>query len=133
MPEVHRQFIRFALIGITATAVHVFLAVLTSAHMTVAPLVANFIGYCAAVLISYFGHALITFRVGRPGFRHFRRFVVMSLMSLLLSSLITAVCTAAGGSVEVAMLIVFLTVPLASFIASKLWVFRAGRGRETIR
>jgi len=117
------QMSRFACVGIAATLTHVIVALAATWAFELAPLAANFLGFCVAVSVSYWGHLRITFRVPNPQRQHLYRFAVLSLGSLAVSSLITATMTALGASITVTMIAVGLIVPVASFIAARLWAF----------
>ncbi|SEM90549.1 Putative flippase GtrA (transmembrane translocase of bactoprenol-linked glucose) [Loktanella fryxellensis] len=114
---------RFAGVGAIATLVHVGVALLATHLLALLPLLANLAGFIAAVAVSYAGHARYTFRVGQPDRRHLRRFMALSLVSLAVSSLVTALWTRNGGQMWQGMALVAATVPAVSFLVSRLWIF----------
>lgn len=114
---------RFAIVGMAATLTHVGIALLTTYLFVLSPLQANLAGFILAVGVSFQGHLRVTFRVQNPQWRHLYRFIVLSVTSLAVSSLITAVCTRSGGDMRLAMALVALIVPASSFLAARLWVF----------
>lgn len=124
MMLVFRQLGSFAVVGLAATAVHVGVALVGHEYVGLAPLAANLAGYACAVAVSYFGNAWLTF--GRPAADagQFVRFVIISLLALVLNQLIVAYCTRvlewpfAG-----ALALVVAVVPLFTFAVSKLWAF----------
>ena len=117
------QIARFAVVGVAATLTHVVVALLVTTMTGLAPLLANLAGFGVAVFVSFWGHLRVTFRVSDPQPQHLFRFIVLSLVSLVVSSLITALCTRAGGGMGLAMGLVTLIVPGASFLAARLWAF----------
>jgi putative flippase GtrA len=118
------QALRFAAVGLAATAAHAGVALAAATTLGLAPLLANLAGYLAAVTLSYGGHARLTFG-GRGGHaRRAPRFAAVSLGGLALSAAITVlVCEALGGSFLLAMACVTLVVPAASFLANRRWAF----------
>jgi putative flippase GtrA len=118
------QALRFAAVGLAATAAHAGVALAAAAVFGLAPLLANLAGYLAAVLLSYLGHARLTFGTRGGHARRAPRFAAVSLGGLLLSAAITSVvCGALGGSLALAMACVTLVVPAASFLANRRWAF----------
>ena len=119
------QITRFACVGVAATLTHVVVALAVTWAFGFPPLLANFIGFCVAVFVSFWGHLRVTFRVANPQRRHLFRFTILSLVSLAVSTAITAAMTALGASMTMAMFAVGVVVPLASFLAARLWAFAA--------
>ena len=113
------QLGRFAIVGMAATLIHVAVALLTTYQFALSPLQANLAGF----IVSFQGHLRVTFQVKAPQQYHLYRFVVLSLASLAISSLITAVGTRNGGDMRQVMAFVALIVPAASFFVARLWVF----------
>jgi len=117
------QLGRFAIVGVAATLTHVGVALLTTYLFALSPLQANLAGFTVAVGVSFQGHLHVTFRVQDPQWRHLCRFIVLSVTSLAVSSLITALCTRSGGNIRLAMTLVAGVVPASSFLVARLWVF----------
>jgi putative flippase GtrA len=121
-----RQLIRFAGVGGLATVLHVAVALLVQHALPVSAQAANFAGFCAAVTLSYFGHARFTFQVGAQSGGQFLRFVATSLLGLATSSsTVWLITTKLGFSFWVAMVVVAAAVPLMTYIAMRYWVFLA--------
>lgn len=126
LPATLRQSGAFVAIGLIATGAHVAAALTAEDMLELPPLYANFVGYCTAVGVSYFGHARVTF--GRPALHgaQFLRFVTVSLMGLLLNQLIVYLAThGAGWPLWAALIPATVLVPAFTFLVSKLWAFRA--------
>ena len=118
------QALRFAAVGLVATAAHAGVALAVAWALGLAPVLANLVGYLAAVAVSYGGHARLTFGTRGDHARRLPRFAAVSLGGLLLSAAITSlVCQALGGSLVLAMACVTLVVPAASFLANRCWAF----------
>lgn len=126
LAEIIRQGGAFAVIGLLATATHAGAALGSETAFGLAPLSANFIGYCTAVGVSYFGHTWITFRQPAMQGGQFLRFVVVSLSGLGLNQAIVYLTThLAGWPLWAALIPATLLVPAFTFVLSKLWAFRA--------
>ncbi|WP_424941667.1 GtrA family protein [Aliiroseovarius sp. S253] len=126
------QLVRFAGVGGLATLVHVCVALIANSVFGLDGLVANFSGFIAAVLLSYFGHARITFQTRPDHAQHMPRFLFVSLVGLLTSSSVVWLITERmGQGFGLSMALVAIAVPLASFFAMKFWVF--AQHRQKIR
>ncbi len=119
---------RFAGIGGLATLVHVTVALALGTLFPLPDLAANLAGVLTAMSVSYFGHLHVTFGVRPAHATQVPRFLMTALSALCVSSAVVAGVTAAGGSFAVAMALVMVTVPLASYLLFHRWVFaeRAG-------
>ena len=121
-----RQAASFGLIGVTATGVHVLVA-LAARHLAhLAPLSASFTGYLAAVSVSYFGNTFLTFGAEPWRGPQIVRFAVMSLSGLALGqAIIWLLVTRLGLPFWVGLAGMVAVVPAASFAAARFWVFAA--------
>lgn len=114
---------KFGGVGLFATAAHIGVAFAFSV-LGAAPLVANFAGFCAAVLISYFGHGRLTFAVDLNHADHGPRFLVTALISLLASSGITWLFTVHWRApFWLTLGIIGLLIPAFNYVLMRLWVF----------
>jgi putative flippase GtrA len=122
-----RQMVRFALVGVAATAAHYLVAIAAVLYTNV--YVANFLGYVAAVAISYFGHQRFSFALSPQEIFHrkqFPRFILGSLGGLALSYLVLAVMEDALGTPHwLSLAAAVCLVPIYTFLVNKLCVFRA--------
>ncbi len=124
-----RQLLRFAGIGGLATLAHVCAALVAEKGLQVSAQQANFIGFLTAVTLSYVGHARFTFNAQVGSAAQIRRFALLSLLGLATSSsTVWLVNTVLGFSFGIAMAVVAILVPAATFIAMRFWVFRHGTG-----
>jgi len=120
------RLLRFAGVGGIATLVHVLTALGVAAALPVSAQMANVAGFGAAVAVSYLGHARVTFGADLRSGRQFLRFVALAALGLLASSGTVWLVTARLGlGLAVAMAVVAVVVPLTSYLAMRLWVFRA--------
>lgn len=119
----------YVAVGLATTGVHVGLA-MAARLAGLAPLAANFTGYVAAVVFSYFGHAWLTFRRDARSGAQFARFVVVSLVGLALNQLIVHV----GSNLLrlpfwASLTGVVVLVPPVTFLLAKAWAFAERKPR----
>jgi len=118
-----RQLVVFGLVGVTATLTHYLTALFCNEVLGINLYLCNLLGYACAVAVSYFGHGRFTFQVSLNR-RIFRRFVLVSVTTFLASE-----CILAGLEQglqlphRVSLGVVVLTIPLITFLLSKMWVF----------
>lgn len=123
------QLLRFGGVGGAATLTHVLTALAVQAALPVTAQQANLAGFLVAVLVSYTGHARVTFDAPLRSGPQFLRFLFLSLVGLAASSLTVHVMTAVLGlGFAPAMLAVGLIVPGVTYLAMRFWVFAAPRG-----
>lgn len=132
-----RRIVTFAAVGGTAAATHFGFALAASAALGAAPLLANVVGYGAAVVLSYLGHAFLTFQRPVADGPQFLRFLMISLAGLALSQTLTFVSvTLLDLPFVLALVLVVTVVPVFTYAASSLWGFAARTrnhvGRATI-
>ena len=120
------QIVRFAVGGAAATLTHIVTALALHGGAKLSPLWANFVAFCAAVLISYFGHRGWTFAVeGRHGVR-FPKFVSVALAGLAVNqAIVYALVEVIGWPYRLALVAVVVIVPGLSFLLIRHWAFSA--------
>jgi len=124
MALILNEALRFGVVGIAATGVH--LATLTAGVELagIPPGLMNGLAFCAAVSVTYFGQTLWVFRVARRHALQTMRFAVSVLFGIFANM---AIMTAAVHLVHVPYIYGFiaglLLVPAATFILNKFWVF----------
>ena len=117
------QLRRFAGVGLAATLLHVATA-LAASRLGLSPQAANAAGFAAALGLSYLGHGRFTFAADLEHRRHGPRFLATAGLGLVLSSALTqAIAVWLGAPFAVAMGVVALAVPAATFLLCRLWVF----------
>lgn len=119
-----REVVFFGMVGALATGVHYLTAVWLVAFAGVGVLVANFLAYCVAVAVSYFGHTRLTFNatVNRSTFI---RFLIVSLSALVLSQLVLLALQRADFlPYQLNLVFGVGVIPLYSFLCNKFWVYR---------
>ena len=127
-----REVSTFAAVGVAATLTHLVAAWIFHAA-GLGPQMANFLGWVSAVGVSFLGHARLTFRVGGPLAAYLPKFVFVSAVAYAVSAIVVSGATATGASFPVALALVGLTVPPASYLAQRFLVFRAvSAGRDRL-
>lgn len=118
-----RQIVLFAGVGVGATFAHVFAAWSLMQFSLTGPYAANFVGACLGYGTSFLGNAWLTFGVRqRLGF-YAGRYLLVSLGSLALTTIELMIVTHLGLSNHAYVVIVLLTVPPATFVIARSWVF----------
>lgn len=118
------QLVRFGGVGALATLAHVMVALAVQAALSVTPQQANLAGFAAAIVLSYAGHARVTFGAPLRSGPQLLRFGLLSLVGLATSGLtVHAATEVLGLGFGAAMLAVGLIVPGVSFLVMRFWVF----------
>lgn len=114
--------VRFGLVGGVATIAHLSVAaVLSALWPSLSEFVVNLCGFLVAFQISLIGHRRLTFR--RRG--RARRFFLLAILGFLLNNGVLAVLLASTHIAGFwAIGIATLTVPLITYVGSRLWAFR---------
>jgi putative flippase GtrA len=118
------QLIRFGLIGIVATIVHVLVALSFHHGYGLSPLWSNALAFITAWAFSYVGHWRWTFGANTEHAYSIPRFLVVAIGGFGLNQLIVFVATAIlGWPLWLALIPAMIIVPLASFVASRVWAY----------
>lgn len=130
-----RQVATFIVVGVSATATHftVGLVVFYVLQVGLSALWTNFIAFCFAFLVTYFGNALLVFPETKLGPASFIRFLSVSLVSLGLNqAIVYALVERLGLPYWQALIVVLMVVPPATFFGMKYWGVRGlGPGAGT--
>lgn len=113
---------RFGLVGTVATAAHLSVAaVLSALWPTLSEFIVNLCGFLIAFQISLVGHRRLTFR--RRG--RAKRFFTLAVLGFVLNNGVLAALLASTRIAGFwAIVIATLTVPLITYVGSRLWAFR---------
>lgn len=122
IPQRYLEFVRFALVGVGNTAAHALMVVLLMETLAPPAVLANAVAFMVANLMSYALNSRFTFRTPMS-LAGYRRFFVVSLLSLTLTLLITAGVEHAGLHYGIGLLIVIFVVPVLNFLVMKAWAF----------
>lgn len=121
------QPLQFVLVGGCAAATHLAVVALLVQATQMAPLVANVLAFLVAFVVSYNGHALLTFASARArGWGVVARYFAVASLSFVANELLYAIAldwlhwhylwSLAG---------VLVLVAVATFVLSKFWAFRS--------
>jgi len=122
-----RQVGAFIIVGISATVTHftVGLLVFYVLPLGLTALWTNFVAFCVAFLVTYFGNALLVFPETRLGAASFFRFLSVSLVSLGLNQIIVYVLVERFAvPYWQALIVVLIVIPPATYFGMKYWGVR---------
>lgn len=85
-----RQFVRFAAIGVAATATHYAILIALVEAGGQRPLLATTIGFCFGTLVSYALNRRYTFQAGNAGAWSFAKFFILYAVGMALNAAIMA-------------------------------------------
>jgi putative flippase GtrA len=114
---------RFGVVGVIATLVYYGVAQILD-YMELGPYTSNFLAYVSGATISFCGHFLFTFGHRSKVARRLVRYLLVSVSGYALSHLIVyIILIKLGYPFWLATLVVALTIPTASWAASRYWAF----------
>jgi putative flippase GtrA len=126
--SVRRQLPWFAVVGVAASATHFAVGLSSHRWLHLSPLQANTLAFCTALCVSYFGNAILTFRVHPWHAPTFAKFVVLSLAAYALNQTIVGLLTKQfGWSYALSLVVVLIVVPPFTFVLAKLWALAPSR------
>ncbi|TLP45697.1 hypothetical protein FDK21_13250 [Cohaesibacter sp. CAU 1516] len=116
---------RFGIVGIGATLVHMGVAA-SLVHFNIAPVfVANLVAYLTAFLFAFTGHFVWTFQRGAPLKQAIWRYFVISASAFGVNNLVLLSLVESGLVSKVASVVIAAAiVPAISYVASRLWGFK---------
>jgi len=117
--------IRFSVVGIVATAIHLLVALSLVTCCNTFPLLANLIAFLCAFLASFLGHFHWTFSSNNEQHVALIKFLAVALSAFAVNNLFLIVFLSETSlSREWSVAIAAMIIPLITFIASRLWVFK---------
>lgn len=117
--------VRFGLVGLLATAVHVTTVWILLTAVGIAPIPANTLAFLIAFGVSFTGHYAWTFRVPGNPRRAILRFSVIAVFAFVANTLLLAFLIHKGYfSPAFSAMLSVSVVPAISFVASRLWGFK---------
>jgi putative flippase GtrA len=121
------RLVRFGLVGIIATAVYSLATLLAIEALGFSPIAGSLIGVMASSWVSYFGHALYSFKVTIDHATFLWRFLAISGASLAMSTGVMWLFTDfLNVSHRLAIAILVVLIPATNYICNRFWVFRPG-------
>ena len=124
--------IRFLAVGVAATLAHGVTFFLLTAEAKIQPILSNACAALLAILISYFGHRIVTFRSTIPHVSAAPKFILQAALSWLISTLLVIVLVPIVGAWAVSIIII-MVLPLLSYIAYERWTFNSPIQRAAFR
>lgn len=110
---------RFLLVGLIATAVHLFVANVILWFFDTSPYLANMIAFLLAFFFSFYGHRYLTFKVDGVMWKFF----LVAISGFLINNFILSILLFFGLRDMVSLTIATLSVPVITYLASSLWAF----------
>lgn len=126
IPARYHEFIRFGLVGVANTVVHAGIVIALMETFAPPAFLANGVAFMFANLMSYVLNSRFTFKIP-VSFLCYRRFLLVSLLSLVLTLLITSIVEYQGWHYGVGLILVILVVPALNYLVMKMWAFSPAR------
>jgi putative flippase GtrA len=121
-----RSLVRFGLTGILATTTHIIVFVGLIEWTGIRPVFATVPAFLFALLVSYLLNYQWTFAASGPHQAMLPKYALVSVTGLAVNLLITYVVVDMLSAAYLwALLLAIVTVPLLTFLLSKLWVFKS--------
>ena len=126
IPAKFHEFIRFGLVGVANTAMHAGIVIGLMETFAPPAFLANGVAFMFANLMSFVLNSRFTFKIP-VSFLYYRRFLLASLVSFVLTLLITSVVEHLGWHYGVGLILVILVVPALNYLVMKMWAFSPAR------
>ena len=120
------QVLQFVLVGGSAAATHLAVVGALVWSTGLAPLAANVLGFLVAFVVSYNGHAWLTFAAAQAhGWRTVARFFAVACLSFVVNELLyAAVLNWLHWNYFWGLAFVLVVVAVGTFVLSKFWAFK---------
>lgn len=121
------QLLQFVLVGGTAAVTHLAVVWLVVGATGMAPLAANVLAFLVAFVVSYNGHALLTFSTAQArGWGVVARFFAVACLSFVVNELLYAAALRwLPWHYVLSLAVVLVVVAAGTFVLSKFWAFKA--------
>mgnify|MGYP000910981670 CR=1 FL=1 len=121
------QLLQFALVGGAAAATHLAVVWALVASTGMAPLAANVLAFLVAFVVSYNGHALLTFSAAQAhGWGVVARFFAVACLSFVVNEVLYAAALRwLPWHYVLSLALVLVLVAVGTFVLSKFWAFKA--------
>ena len=118
-----RELARFVIVGCGATVIHLGVVFAIQANDAFSAIAIHAIAFFCAFSFSFIGHYYFTFASSKSIRIAVIRFLLVSLIALLLSTAIAGIGQAIGLGRLASLLVAAFSVPILSYIANKRFVF----------
>jgi putative flippase GtrA len=118
------KLVRFSIIGALATLVHWSVVVFLYNTFSISPLIANFLGYIVAVIVSFYGHRTWVF-LASDSIETRTKYVFISLSALALQQLLIYISIdRILLRFEILMILILVITAIYSFLLMERWAFK---------
>jgi putative flippase GtrA len=118
------KLVRFSIIGALATLVHWSVVVFLYNTFSISPLIANFLGYLVAVIVSFYGHLTWVF-LASDSIKARVKYVSISLSALALQQLLIYISIdRILLRFEILMILILGITAIYSFLLMERWAFK---------
>ncbi len=119
------EIIKFAGVGLAATAVHASSATALHISTGLSPSLVNIIGFLCAFIVSCAGHLWVTFKGIDQPVKAAVRFFILALSGFIASTLVMRLALSIPQlAIWQAQTFAILIIPPISYLGSKFWAFR---------
>ena len=119
------QLVQFALVGGAAAATHLAVVALLVQAGALPPLAANVLAFLLAFIVSYNGHALLTFSETKArGWAVLGKYFAVACLSFVVNELLYWwLLNSLHWNYLISLFLVLVVVAVATFVLSKFWAF----------
>ena len=119
------QLVQFALVGGAAAAMHLAVVALLVQAGALPPLAANVLAFLLAFVVSYNGHALLTFSDTKArGWAVLGKYFAVACLSFVVNELLYWwLLNSLHWNYLISLFLVLVVVAVATFVLSKFWAF----------
>ena len=121
-----KYLIKYGLVGLVATMIHVMVATLLVYLYSLDIIVANWVAFCTAFLFSYIGNTKIVFKQ-KIQHNNFIKFLIVSSITFLVITVVSYIGKHNSLNSYLIILITALIIPLTTFLLHKTWTFKENR------
>lgn len=124
-----KSFFWFGLVGFSAMFIHFYTVTAILIPLHIHPLIANTAGFLTAFIVSYYGHAHLTFHNPRKknnaSFKNMQRFFMVAIIGFLLNQIIFYILLRFSNlDIDLSLGITLMLVSGSTYILSKYWAFK---------
>lgn len=116
----------FGAVGVAASVTHATVGILLVRNGILEPFKANILAFLTAFVVSYVGHYSFSFRSDAAHGGALTKFFLVAVLGLAMNQMIVLIVVNWQKlPYELALGIVFLTVPVSTYLLSRFWAFRS--------